>query len=215
MSSAFPAWTPSAFLNWLYPKCRFFSTAWFTVVVAMTCLAALLLVGINFDTFRSRLPDFSQFFGVENLLLMAGLLVFTKSIHELGHGLMCKHFGGECHQIGFMLMVLTPAMYCDTSDSWTLRNRWHRMAIGAAGMYVEVFVAAICTFIWWFTHPGWIHYMALNIVFLSSVTTIVFNANPLLRYDGYYILSDFLEVPTSHARRISRSFRGHDNAGLE
>ena len=126
---------------------------------------------------------------------MAGLLVFTKSIHELGHGLMCKHFGGECHQIGFMLMVLTPAMYCDTSDSWTLRNRWHRMAIGAAGMYVEVFVAAICTFIWWFTHPGWIHYMALNIVFLSSVTTIAFNANPLLRYDGYYILSDFLEVP--------------------
>ena len=191
----FPGIDPERFLNWLYPKCRFFFTKWFTAVVALTCFAALLLVGLNFDTFQSRLPEFSQFFAVENLLLMAGLLLFTKSIHELGHGLMCKHFGGECHQIGFMLMVLTPAMYCDTSDSWTLRNRWHRMAIGAAGMYVEVFLAAICTFVWWFTHPGWIHYLALNIVFLSSVTTIVFNANPLLRYDGYYILSDFLEVP--------------------
>ena len=108
---------------------------------------------------------------------------------------MCKHYGGECHEIGFMLMVMTPAMYCDTSDSWILPNRWHRMAIGAAGMYVEVVLAAVCTFVWWFTHPGWIHYLALNVMFLSSVSTIVFNANPLLRYDGYYILSDFLEIP--------------------
>ena len=191
----FPGWDPERLLNWMYPKCRFFFTTWFTLIVLATCVAALTLVGTNLDTFQSKLPEFSQFFAVENLLLMMGLLIFTKSIHEFGHGLMCKHFGGECHQIGFMLMVLTPAMYCDTSDSWTLKNRWHRMAIGAAGMYVEIFLAAICTFVWWFTQPGWIHYMALNIVFLSSVTTLLFNANPLLRYDGYYILSDLWEVP--------------------
>ena len=126
---------------------------------------------------------------------MGVILIFTKTIHEFGHGLMCKHFGGECHEIGFMLLVLTPAMFCNTSDSWVLPNRWHRIAIGAAGMYVEIFMAAICTFIWWFTMPGWIHYLALNIMFLSSVSTIVFNLNPLLRYDGYYMLSDFLEIP--------------------
>jgi len=74
-------------------------------------------------------------------------------------------------------------------------NRWHRMAIGAGGMYVELFLAAICTFIWWFTNPGWLHYLSLNIMFLSSVSTLLFNVNPLLRYDGYYILSDFLEIP--------------------
>lgn len=190
-----PGFDPDRFLGWLYPKFRFFFTGWFTTVVLLTILAALTLVGTNYQTFHAKLPEFSQFFSFENLLLMTGLLIFTKSIHEMGHALMCKHFGGECHQIGFMLMVLTPAMYCDTSDSWMLRNRWHRMAIGAAGMYFEMFVAAVCTFIWWFTHPGWIHYMSLNIMILSSVTTFLFNANPLLRYDGYYILSDFWEIP--------------------
>ncbi len=195
ISLRFPGWDPERLLNWLYPKCRFFFTPWFTSLVIAVCMAALALLLINVDAFFAKLPDFQSFFAFDNLLFMAGILIFTKSIHELGHGLMCKHFGGECHQIGFMLLVMTPAMYCDTSDSWILRNRWHRMAIGAAGMYVELFLAAICTFVWWFTHPGWIHYLALNIMFLSSVSTVMFNANPLLRYDGYYILSDFLEIP--------------------
>ena len=191
----FPGWDPESFLNWFYPKVRFFFTFWFSGFVVATCLAAATLVAVNFQSFQAKLPEFGQFFAADNLLVMMGLLVFTKSIHELGHGLMCKHFGGECHQIGFMLMVFTPAMYCDTSDSWTMPNKWHRVAIGAAGMYVEVFLAAICTFVWWFTQPGWLHFTALNIMFLSSVTTLLFNANPLLRYDGYYILSDLWEVP--------------------
>jgi putative peptide zinc metalloprotease protein len=76
-----------------------------------------------------------------------------------------------------------------------LPNRWHRAAIGAAGMYVELVLASIATFIWWFTEPGPLNYTCLNIMFISSVSTILFNANPLLRYDGYYILSDILEIP--------------------
>ena len=78
----------------------------------------------------------------------------TKILHEFGHGLSCKHFGGECHEIGVMFLVLTPCLYCNVSDSWMLPNRWHRAAIGAAGMYVELVLASICTFIWWFTEPG-------------------------------------------------------------
>ena len=190
-----PGWDPETFLNWLYPKCRWMFSKWFTFVIGVTCLLALALVLSNFELFLSKLPDFQSFFAFDNILFMGAILVITKSLHELGHGLMCKHFGGECHEIGFMLLVLMPAMYCNTSDSWIMPNRWHRMAIGAAGMYVEIFLAAICTFVWWFTNPGWIHYLALNVMFLSSVSTIVFNANPLLRYDGYYILSDFLEIP--------------------
>lgn len=204
----FPGWDPERFLSWLYPKCRWFFTLWFTVLVAMACLAAITLVGANFEQFRAKLPEFQQFFAFDNLLFMGCLLIFTKTIHELGHGLMCKHFGGECHQIGFMLLVMSPAMYCDTSDSWILPNRWHRMAIGAAGMYVECFMAALCCFVWWFSQPGWVHYLALNIMFLSSISTVVFNANPLLRYDGYYILSDWLELPNlsqkANATVISR-----------
>ncbi len=195
MSPRFPGWDPERFLTWLYPKSRFFFTTWFSACVMAMCIAALTLLLTNYQEFVGRLPEFQQFFAFDNLLFMAGILIFTKSIHELGHGLMCKHFGGECHQIGLMLLVMTPAMYCDTSDSWILRNRWHRIAIGAAGMYVELFLAAVCTLLWWFTNPGWIHYLSLNIMFLCSVSTVLFNANPLLKYDGYYILSDFLEIP--------------------
>lgn len=191
----FPGFDPERLLSLLYQKLSWMFSKWFTCVCLAICLSAGLLVLANLQEFYARLPGFQSFFSLDNLLLMVALLVFTKSVHELGHGLMCKHFGGECHQIGFMLLVFTPAMYCDTSDSWVLPNRWHRIAIGAAGMYVEIVMAACCTFIWWFTHPGWIHYLSLNIMFLCSVSTLMFNANPLMRYDGYFMLSDLLEIP--------------------
>ena len=150
---------------------------------------------MQFDVFQSRLPSFESFFAAQNWLLIAGVLGVTKVIHEFGHGLSCKHFGGECHEMGVMFLVLTPCLYCNVSDSWMLPSRWHRAAIGAAGMYVEVVIASIATFLWWFSEPGLLNYICLNIMFVSSVSTILFNANPLLRYDGYYILSDIMEVP--------------------
>lgn len=195
MSLKFPGVDPEQFLCWLYPKVSSLFSRTATMIFALFCASALLLVLSNLEDFYRRLPEFSQFFNVNNILFMGSILIVTKSIHELGHGLMCKHFGGECHEIGFMLLVMTPAMYCNTSDSWTLPNKWHRIAIGAAGMYVEVVLAAGATFLWWYTQPGFAHYLALNVMFLCSFSTLVFNANPLLRYDGYYMLSDYLEIP--------------------
>lgn len=195
ISLRFPGVDPERFLAWLYPKTKWMFSNVCTTINCIIVVCAAMLVLMNFSEFMRRMPEFQQFFGLNNLLFMGAILIVTKSIHELGHGLMCKHFGGECHEIGFMLLVLMPAMYCNTSDSWVLPNKWHRMAIGAAGMYVEVVIAAICTFVWWNTQPGALHYLCLNIMFLSGVSTILFNANPLLRYDGYYILSDFLEIP--------------------
>jgi putative peptide zinc metalloprotease protein len=173
---------------------------WFFSVPAMICclllaLSALTLVVVQFDVFRSRLPAFHTFFDAQNWLWLGITLAVTKILHEFGHGLSCKHFGGECHEMGIMMLVLTPCLYCNVSDSWMLPNRWHRAAIGAAGMYVELVLASICTFIWWFTEPGPLNYICLNVMFISSVSTVMFNANPLLRYDGYYILSDILEIP--------------------
>ena len=195
ISLRLPGFDPDRLLGFLYGRLSWMFSTWFTVVVWATVIAAGSLVLGNLDEFYAKLPDFQSFFAFDNVLFMGAILILTKTVHEFGHGLMCRHYGGECHEIGFMIMVMTPAMYCNTSDSWVLPNRWHRMAIGAAGMYVELMLAAICTFIWWFTIPGWLHYLALNIMFLSSVSTLLFNANPLLRYDGYYILSDFLEIP--------------------
>ena len=97
--------------------------------------------------------------------------------------------------MGIMILVLTPCLYCNVSDSWMLPNKWQRAAIGAAGIYVEVLLASICTFLWWFSEPGLFHNLCLNVMFVCSVSTVIFNANPLLRYDGYYILADLTEFP--------------------
>ena len=94
-----------------------------------------------------------------------------------------------------MLLVFTPCLYCNVSDAWMLPSKWQRAAVSAAGMYVELAVAAVCTFLWWFSEPGLFNSLCLNLMFVASVSTLLFNGNPLLRYDGYYILSDLVEVP--------------------
>ncbi len=191
----FPGFDPERLLTWLHPKLGWiFAASGRRLWLVCALLAAALLLS-NLEEFQRRLPSFQEFFSVGNFFWLAVVMGTTKICHELGHGLSCKHFGGECHEIGMMLLVFTPAMYCDTSDSWLLPNKWHRAFIGAAGMYVEVFLASVATFGWWYTQPGLLNFMFLNVMFVSSVSTIVFNANPLLRYDGYYILSDILEIP--------------------
>ncbi len=123
-------------------------------------------------------------------------MAVVKVIHEFGHGLSCKKFGGECHEIGFMLLVFTPCLYCNVSDSWMLPNKWKRVWIGAAGIYVEMILASLAAFVWWFSESGsTINDLCLNMMFLNVVSTILVNGNPLLRFDGYYIMMDFLEIP--------------------
>ena len=94
-----------------------------------------------------------------------------------------------------LFLVLTPALYCDVTDSWLLPSKWKRIWISAAGIYVECFLASIATFIWWNTEEGLLNSLMLATMFICSVNTIMFNANPLLRYDGYYVMSDWLEDP--------------------
>ncbi len=174
--------------GWMFsPTCFLFSL--------ILAIAALLLVTAQFDVFQAKLPSFGDFFASQNWIWLALTLAATKVLHEFGHGLSCKHFGGECHEMGVMLLVLTPCLYCNVSDAWMLPSKWKRIAIGGAGMYVEMLLASVCTFLWWFTQPGLLNYLCLNVMFVSSVSTLLFNANPLMRYDGYYMLSDWIEIP--------------------
>lgn len=191
----FKGFDPERLLNRLYPYFRWFFSPWTVALCISLALSALTLVVVEFEVFRAKLPEFYQFFSVHNAILLALVLGATKILHEFGHGLTCKHFGGECHEMGVMILVLTPCLYCNVSDSWLLPSKWQRAAIGAAGIYIEILLASICTFLWWFSQPGLFHNLCLNVMFISSVTTIIFNANPLLRYDGYYILSDIMEIP--------------------
>ncbi|MCC9604617.1 HlyD family efflux transporter periplasmic adaptor subunit [Blastopirellula sp. JC732] len=197
LSIRFKGIDPEWLLNAMLPYTRWLFTMPALIFFSLYALTALLLVLVQYDTFRSRLPEFQEFFGPEwsNWMLLGCVLAATKVCHEFGHGLSCKRFGGECHEMGVMFLVLTPCLYCNVSDSWMLPNKWHRAAIGAAGMYIEIILASTATFLWWFSEPGLLNHLCLQVMFVSSISTIVFNGNPLLRYDGYYILSDVMEVP--------------------
>ncbi len=186
---------PERFLGWLYPKVRWAFTATSVIASFLLIAAAVLLVAVQFSTLQKRLPDFHEFFSLANMATILLVVGATKVLHELAHALTARHYGCECHEIGLMLLVFSPCLYCNVSDAWTLPGKWQRIAISAAGMYVELVLASVCTFLWWFSEPGWLNTLCLNQMFVSSVATLVFNANPLLRYDGYYILSDLVDVP--------------------
>jgi putative peptide zinc metalloprotease protein len=177
-----------------------FSMTFFLLSVAFMA-GAVLLVTTHFETFRSKLPDYHEFFSFKTVVYLWAALGVVKVIHEFGHGLSCKVFGGEVHEMGALFLCLSPALYCNVSDAWTLPNKWHRIVISAAGIYVELIIAAAATFVWWNTpsHP-FVNNLALSLMVVCSVSTIVFNANPLMRYDGYYVLADWLEIPNLRER---------------
>ncbi|MFO1066117.1 MAG: hypothetical protein U0892_19830 [Pirellulales bacterium] len=183
---------PEKILNALIPFTWWLFTPVCFVLVAMLSLSALLLVGLEYHEFRAKLPTFEQFFAADKWLYLGATMAAVKIAHEFGHGLSCKKFGGECHEMGLMFLVFTPCLYCNVSDSWMLPNKWHRVIIGAAGMYVELILASIATWIWWYSAPGMLNFLCLAVMFICSVSTVVFNGNPLLRFDGYYIVMDIL-----------------------
>ena len=126
-------------LWWLFSWPTFFA-------VALLWFSAAALLFTHFELFSQKLPSFHEFFAAQNWVWLALVMAVTKIIHEFGHGLACKRFGGQCHEMGVMLLVLTPCLYCNVSDSWTLPSKWKRALIAAAGMYVELILAAICGF---------------------------------------------------------------------
>ena len=190
-----PVVDPEKMLSGMYPYFRWIYTSWFIAFSVGMMLAALTLVASQYQTFSARLPDFQSFFNWHTIFYFWCSLAIIKIIHEFGHGLTAKHFGGEVHEMGMLFLVLTPALYCDVTDSWLLPSKWKRIWISAAGIYVECFLASLATFVWWNTEQGLLNSLCLATMFICSVNTILFNANPLLRYDGYYVMSDYLEIP--------------------
>jgi putative peptide zinc metalloprotease protein len=172
-----------------------FSLMFFALSIGVM-LGAVLLVATHFDTFRSKLPNYHEFFSFKTVVYLWAALAVVKVIHEFGHGLSCKRFGGEVHEMGLLFLCLSPAMYCNVSDAWTLPSKWHRIIISFAGIYVELVIASLATFVWWNTpSQPFINNLSLSLMVVCSVSTVVFNANPLMRYDGYYVLADWLEIP--------------------
>jgi len=152
---------------------------------------ALVQVGIHWAQLSKDVTD--QVFSAENLLLIALIFPIAKLLHEFGHALAVKAAGGEVHEMGIMLLVMMPIPYVDASAASGFRDKRTRMLVGASGMLIEVFVAALAMFVWLAVEPGVVRAVAYNV--MSGISAVVFNGNPLLRFDAYYILSDYLEIP--------------------
>jgi putative peptide zinc metalloprotease protein len=196
-----PVFDPDKTLKHMLVWVGWIFSLWFFALSIGLMFSAGMLVLTHFETFRSKLPDQHLFFRFQTVVYLWVALGAVKVIHEFGHGLSCKVFGGEVHEMGALLLCLSPALYCNVSDAWTLPSKWHRIIISAAGIYVELVIAAIATFVWWNTgtHP-FVNNLALSLMVVCSVSTVVFNANPLMRYDGYYVLADWLEIPNLRER---------------
>ncbi|QDV70269.1 Putative peptide zinc metalloprotease protein YydH [Rosistilla carotiformis] len=190
-----PGVDPEGLLGWLVPRTRWLfgirAVLFWGVIMAL----AMAMVLTHSRQFVQALPSFHTFFGPQNWLSLAVTILATKVLHELAHGIVCRRFGARCPEIGVLLLCGTPCMYCDVTDTWSLPSRWQRAAVMLAGVYVEAILAAVATLIWWFARVGPVYFTCMNLMFVCGVSTLVFNMNPLMRFDGYYVLSDLVNVP--------------------
>lgn len=134
------------------------------------------------------------------LLQVTLIFVLMKTLHELAHGVAVKTWGGHVREVGISLLVLAPIPYTDTSSAWQFQDKRKRMLVGAAGMIAELFMAALAFLVWLLTAPGMLHDLALQVCLIGAVSSLLFNANPLLKFDGYYILQDGIEIPNLYSR---------------
>jgi multidrug efflux pump subunit AcrA (membrane-fusion protein) len=184
-------------------------------------ISAGLMVLLHFDTFMAKLPSYREYFNFTTIGYLWLALAVVKVIHEFGHGISCKMFGGEVHELGLLFLCFSPAMYCNVSDAWKMPNKWHRIMISFAGIYVELVIASLATFVWWNYDqvatwiqfdPIFVRNLSLALMVVCSVSTVIFNGNPLMRYDGYYILADWIEIPNLREkanRYLSNLFMEH------
>ena len=196
-----PVFDPDRLLTWMYGYLWWIFTPLFFALSVGLMLAAVFQVLVHFQTFYEKVPRYQEFFSAYNLGYMWLSLGVVKIIHEFGHGLSCKAYKGESHEMGLLLMCFSPALYCNVTDAWTVADKWKRIIISFAGIYVELTIAAIATFVWWYTpHLPVVNNVAMALMVMCSVSTVFFNANPLMRFDGYYIMADWLEIPNLRDR---------------
>lgn len=179
--------------SWLYSKGAVFF--W----IALAILAAVLVI-LRFDSLLLELPSWNALRSPVTLVGFGLIFIVTRLIHELGHAIVCKRFGARCKEMGVLVSFGMVCPYVDITDAWRLQNRFARMCIAIAGIYNELIVATLAALIWVGTYPGWLHTTALQTLLVCSITTLLFNANPFMKYDGYFLLCDWLNIQNLRER---------------
>jgi multidrug resistance efflux pump len=189
----------------LEPRLPFLWTWGFLFVSGCLILAASVLAWMERGTFVNQ---FAGGWSWRTVLLAWLALAVTTALHECAHGLTCKHFGGEVRDMGFLLMYFIPCFYCNVSDAWLFPQKWKRLWVTLAGPYCDLLLWALGLFAWRITQPGtMVHDFAWFVVSLCGMR-VFFNVNPLLKLDGYYLLSDLVEIPNLR-RRAREYFKAH------
>jgi putative peptide zinc metalloprotease protein len=179
------------------------------VVWMAVCVYAAICLAANFDRFsHSGVEVFSR----HNWILLGATWIVLKLIHEFSHALACRKFGGRVQNCGVLFLLMIPLPFVDVTSAWRFANKYHRIFVSAAGMIAEIFLAAIATLVWLQVDAGLASQVAMNVMFAASVNTLVFNANPLMKFDGYHMLADYLEMPNlskygnQHVMGVCRKF---------
>jgi hypothetical protein len=189
---------PDALLARLLPRIRWMFTPGFVALSALLFAAYGLVMADRWDEFAATLSATYSWSAIDAgsvlVLCLTGFVVVL--IHELGHGLTCKHFGGEVHELGFMLIYLQPAFYCDVSDAWSFPEKRARLWVTAAGSWIQLVVASLAAIVWFVVAPDTlVAEVCVATMLIGGLMTVVANMNPLLPLDGYFLLADWLEIP--------------------
>ena len=180
-------------LDIIEPPMRWAFTPLVGVLYAMLIATALVMAGIHWDSLTEGGLD--RFISAENLTLLALVYPVLKLVHEFGHAVVVRHYGGNVRELGVMFLLFMPVPYVDASSSITFTNKWHRIFVDGAGILVELGMASVAMFVWVLAEPGIVRAVAHNVMIISGVSTLLFNGNPLQRFDSYYLLCDLVEIP--------------------
>ena len=196
---------PDQLFNRTMPALRWMFTPGFIAASVVAFVAYFVILATTWTTFSRTVVDLYSLgnitLGSVALLWVTGLVVIL--IHELGHGYTCKYFGGEVHEMGFMLMYFQPAFYCNVNDAWSFPALRARLWVTAAGSWIQLVVASIAAVVWYVVRPGTLaSELAVAAMLVGGATTIVTNANPLIPLDGYFALTDWLEIPNLRMRAL-------------
>lgn len=201
LSLKLPLWDPDRFLSALVPRLRPLLSPWGAALWVLVVATGIALAGMHWQALTHDLAD--RVLALENLVLMWFVYPAVKFLHELGHGIAVKRRGGQVREIGLMFLVLVPVPYVDASAAAAVRSRAARMGIGLAGVATEFLLAALAMIVWNLAEAGPVRAVCFNVMLIGGVSTVLFNLNPLMRYDAYYVLSDLLEIPNLGQRSVA------------
>lgn len=189
---------PDRFLNSMRPLIDLLWGRWGALLWLLVVLPALVMVPAHWSELTGNFSD--RVLAGHNLVLLWFVFPLIKALHEFGHAAACKRGGGEVHDVGIVTLVLVPVPYVEASASTVFRSKWQRAVVGASGMLVELFIAALAFYFWLLMEPSLVRSILFNVMVIAGVSALLFNGNPLLRFDAYYILSDLIEMPNLATR---------------